>query len=97
MTERRAHIMLRQTTLLVLAAVAGAILLGTHASQAFEGPWCAVTNTGGNNAHWNCSMRSFDMCVQEVIAGNRGFCNPNPRWQGNWSSDNRSYRKRSAY
>jgi hypothetical protein len=22
------------------------------------------------------------MCVQEVIAGNRGFCNPNPRWQG---------------
>jgi hypothetical protein len=22
------------------------------------------------------------MCVHEVIAGNRGFCIPNPRWQG---------------
>jgi hypothetical protein len=32
--------------------------------------------------HENCSVRSFEMCVQEVIAGNRGFCNPNPRWQG---------------
>jgi hypothetical protein len=31
----------------------------------------------------NCSMRSLEMCRQEVIAGNRGFCNPNPRWQGN--------------
>jgi hypothetical protein len=33
--------------------------------------------------HENCSMRSLEMCRQEVIAGNRGFCNPNPRWQGN--------------
>jgi hypothetical protein len=30
----------------------------------------------------NCSMRSFELCVREVIAGNRGFCIPNPRWQG---------------
>jgi hypothetical protein len=27
-------------------------------------------------------VRSFELCVQEVIAGNRGFCIPNPRWQG---------------
>ena len=32
--------------------------------------------------HENCSARTFEMCVQEVIAGNRAFCNPNPRWQG---------------
>jgi hypothetical protein len=31
----------------------------------------------------NCSMPSLEMCRQEVIAGNRGFCSPNPRWQGN--------------
>jgi hypothetical protein len=31
----------------------------------------------------NCSMRTLEMCVQEVIAGNRGFCIPNPRWQTN--------------
>jgi hypothetical protein len=30
----------------------------------------------------NCGMRTLEMCVQEVIAGNRGFCIPNPRWQG---------------
>jgi len=29
----------------------------------------------------NCTLPTFEMCVQEVIAGNRGFCNPNPRWQ----------------
>jgi hypothetical protein len=30
----------------------------------------------------DCSMRSFETCRQLVIAGNRGFCNPNPRWFG---------------
>ena len=30
----------------------------------------------------NCSMRTLEMFVQEVIADNRGFCIPNPRWQG---------------
>jgi len=28
------------------------------------------------------TMRSLEMCRQLVIAGNRGFCNPNPRWSG---------------
>jgi hypothetical protein len=27
-------------------------------------------------------MRNFEMCRQLVIAGNRGFCNPSPRWSG---------------
>jgi hypothetical protein len=30
----------------------------------------------------NCTLPTFEKCVQEVIAGNRGFCIPNPRWQG---------------
>jgi hypothetical protein len=29
----------------------------------------------------NCTIPTFELCVQEVIAGNRGFCIPNPRWQ----------------
>jgi len=29
----------------------------------------------------NCNIPTFELCVQEVIAGNRGFCIPNPRWQ----------------
>jgi hypothetical protein len=44
-------------------------------------------------------MRSLEMCRQEVIAGNRGFCNPNPRWQGNPAGvrQNATRRKRPAY
>jgi hypothetical protein len=47
----------------------------------------------------NCSMRSLEMCRQEVIAGNRAFCNPNSRWQGNLAGVLRSptRRKRPAY
>jgi hypothetical protein len=28
-------------------------------------------------------MRNLEMCRQEVISGNRGFCTPDPRWPGN--------------
>jgi hypothetical protein len=66
--------------ILVSAAVAIVGLFGdVGASQAYDGPWCAVTNVG-RAVHENCSMRTLEMCRQEVIAGNRGFCNPNPRW-----------------
>jgi len=67
---------------LAAAAVVAAIFLSSRPSQAYEGPWCALTDIGGGVMHKNCSVRTFEMCVQEVIAGNRGFCNPNPRWQG---------------
>jgi hypothetical protein len=68
--------------MLIVMAVAAAILLDPRAGQAYEMPWCALTDIGGGTMHENCSMRTLEMCVQEVIAGNRGFCNPNPRWQG---------------
>jgi hypothetical protein len=68
--------------ILAAAAVVAAIVFSLRPSQAYEGPWCALTDIGGGVMHENCSVRSFQMCVQEVIAGNRGFCNPNPRWQG---------------
>jgi hypothetical protein len=38
-------------------------------------------------------MRTFEMCRQEVIAGNRGFCNPNPRWVGDQPRPRRSSRR----
>lgn len=46
-----------------------------------EGPWCALTEIAGGAMYENCTLPTFEMCVQEVIAGNRGFCIPNPRWQ----------------
>jgi hypothetical protein len=84
---------------LAAAAVVTAIFLSSRPSQAYEGPRCALTDIGGGVMHENCSVRSFEMCVQEVIAGNRGFCNPNPRWQGPAPGVRQSgaRRKRVAY
>ena len=69
--------------IIIVTAVAAALLLDPRASRAYEGPWCALSDIGGGVMQENCSMRTLEMCRQEVIAGNRGFCNPNPRWQGN--------------
>jgi len=82
---------------LVIAAMATPMLVGAPASQAYyEGPWCAVSNIG-HDVTWNCSMRSLEMCREEVIAGNRGWCNPNPRWGGAVPAESRPSRKRSGY
>jgi hypothetical protein len=67
--------------ILIVTAVAAALLLDPSASQTYERPWCALTDIGGGVMHENCTLPTFEMCVQEVIAGNRGFCIPNPRWQ----------------
>jgi hypothetical protein len=69
--------------ILVAIAVVAAMFLKLRVSQAYEGPWCALSDIGGGVMQENCNMRGLEMCRQEVIAGNRGFCNPNPRWQGN--------------
>jgi hypothetical protein len=37
------------------------------------------------------------MCVQEVIAGNRGFCSPNPYYRGPESVPPKAKRKRYYY
>jgi hypothetical protein len=67
--------------LIATVVAAAAMLFDLRASRAYEGPWCALTNRGRAMVA-DCSMRTLEMCVQEVIAGNRGFCNPNPRWPG---------------
>jgi hypothetical protein len=66
--------------LLVLVAVAAAMLVDVGASQAYEGPWCAGTSRG-HSFVYNCSMRTLEQCIPEVIAGNRGFCSPNPYYR----------------
>jgi hypothetical protein len=57
--------------ILIVTAVAAAMLLDPRASQAYERPWCALTDIGGGVMHENCTLPTFEMCVQEVIAGNR--------------------------
>jgi hypothetical protein len=68
--------------ILTATALAAAISFDPRASQAYEMPWCALTEIGGGAMYENCTLPTFELCVREVIAGNRGFCVPNPRWQG---------------
>ena len=65
-------------------------------SRAYQGPWCAVQNIG-HAVVYNCSMRTLEMCTQEVIAGNRGFCGPNPYYRGPEPPQPRAKRKRYYY
>ncbi len=51
-----------------------------HASG--DAPWCAVINLGMGDVYWDCQYRTIEECVPNVIAGNRGFCNLNPRGPG---------------
>ena len=51
-------------------------------SAAGPAPWCAVIPMGPGDAYWDCQYRSIEACRPTIIAGNRGFCNPNPGWYG---------------
>jgi Protein of unknown function (DUF3551) len=47
------------------------------AADYHEAPWCAVIGMG-RGVYWDCQYWSLQQCVPIVLAGNRGFCNPNP-------------------
>ena len=67
--------------LLWVGLLTAAALLPAGTAEAYEGPWCAGTNRGGGTFVYNCSMRTLEQCIPEVIAGNRGFCSPNPYYR----------------
>jgi Protein of unknown function (DUF3551) len=66
--------------LLVAALVPAAGCLNARPASAQEGPWCALRNF--SDLSEDCQFRTLEECRVTIIAGNRGFCNPNPRWQG---------------
>ena len=68
--------------LLIAGVTFVAVLLEARPVQAYEGPWCAVVNLGNGAAYEDCQYATFEACRPNVLAGNRGFCNPNPRWVG---------------
>jgi hypothetical protein len=43
-----------------------------------DAPWCAVMEIGGGFVERDCEYYSVEDCAPNVIAGNRGFCQPNP-------------------
>ncbi len=66
-----------------IVGAAALLCLGMPSSHAGYGdaPWCAVMNIGTGEMYWDCQYQTFDACVPNVIAGNRGFCNVNPTYR----------------
>src|SRR6516164_10071411 len=67
--------------ILIVVTITAAILVDVRPSGAYQGPWCAAENIG-QDVRYDCSMRTLEQCVSLIIAGNRGFCNPNPYYRG---------------
>lgn len=83
------------TRLTIAAALAFAIMgFSPGPAAAREAPWCAFRDVGFGTFTEDCSYWSLEACVPEVIAGNRGFCNPNPRYKGPPPESRRKHRVR---
>ena len=83
---------------IVPAAALGiaALLLDLHPARAAGvAPWCAVISMGRGDAYWDCQYSSIEQCVPHVIAGNRGFCNPNPAFIGSTAQPKLRHKKRA--
>ena len=73
---------------MIFAAVIAlaAVVVCLQSAKAYEAPWCAVINTG-LDVHWDCQYQSLEQCYPTVLAGNRGFCNPNPSFVPRYRRD----------
>jgi hypothetical protein len=80
-----------------VAAVFVSLQLGPTSAMAqyyTSAPWCAVISLGAGDVHWECIYRS-NQCRTTILAGNRGFCNPNPYFAG--AADPRRTRRARPY
>jgi hypothetical protein len=77
-----------------LIVVVVAVTFGSPAARAYQAPWCAVMNFGNGSAYWDCQYSSLAACVPNVLAGNRGFCNPNPAYNGEIRPAQKRYNRR---
>jgi hypothetical protein len=83
--------------ILLIAGVAlVAVPLEARPVQAYEGPWCAVMSMGNGGIYEDCHYASFEACYPNVLAGNRGFCNQNPRWVGTPNAKPRARNRHQA-
>ena len=63
------------------ALIVAAMACEQRPAQAYDAPWCASHNNAFG-ATEECRFNTLEECVQDVVAGNRGFCNENPRYHG---------------
>lgn len=69
--------------LIVAAAILAVTSLAGRPAQAYGNhPWCAVHVVGWGEVAWVCEYDSIESCRPNILAGNRGFCNPNPYYHG---------------
>ena len=88
--------MMMRAILVAAAALASVSFSPGHAVGA-AASWCAVIELGMGSMHWDCQYSSFDDCYRRsnILAGNRGFCNPSPYYVAG-SAEQRQTRKRRA-
>ena len=81
-------------TILVAAVAIASVSLSPRHSEASEAPWCALISFGTGSEYWDCQYRSFEDCYRRgnILAGNRGFCNPSPYYVA--GAEQRQTRKR---
>jgi Protein of unknown function (DUF3551) len=80
-----------RTMILATVIALAASVFGRHPAKAYEAPWCAVISEG----YWDCQYRSIEECRPNILAGNRGWCNPSPYFVARLTEDRR-FRKRRA-
>ena len=78
-----------------ITALSAPLMLGLSPASAREAPWCAVISMGRGSVYWDCRYSTLEACVPNVLAGNRGFCNNNPRYVGG-DTPSRARKKRHA-
>jgi len=69
---------------LAAAVLIAALTFDLGRASAREAPWCAVISLGAGSVYWDCQYNSIEECRPTVLAGNRGFCNHNPRYEGSY-------------
>ena len=82
--------------LVAIAALAGACF-GLQPAQAYEAPWCAIIQNGTGSVYWDCQYSLFEQCYRKgnILAGNRGTCNPSPYYVANAAEHTRSAKRRA--
>jgi len=78
-------------TIVAAAALASVSFSPRHAESA-QAPWCAVIEVTRGSVYWDCQYRSFADCYRRgnILAGNRGFCNPSPYYVAGSSGKRRA-------
>ena len=76
----------------LLASFAAPALFVPSAHASGNAPWCAVVHSGRGSVYWDCHYASIEQCQPNVIAGNRGWCNPNPAYEGTVSKPRKTAR-----